>query len=99
MTAIFIVTTPLLAQEFDQKFFPTSITTEEDNQILAKVTSREGIPTSPELKSRLNQFVKLEDFGTVAFRGPLKFSSRKATPIVLFHNIYGGVSHRNLREL
>ncbi|MEM7579292.1 MAG: alpha/beta hydrolase [Cyanobacteria bacterium P01_A01_bin.80] len=99
VTALLIVTTPLLAQEFDQNFFPTSVLSEEDNQILARVTSREGIPTSPELKSQLNQFVELDNFGSIAFRGPSKFSSRKATPIVLFHNIYGGVSHRNLREL
>ncbi|MEO1183435.1 MAG: alpha/beta hydrolase [Cyanobacteria bacterium J06636_27] len=98
-TVLLIVNTPLLAQDNGQSVFSNPIVSEEDNLLLARVISQEGIPTSPELKSQLNQFVELEDFGSIAFRSPLKSSLRKATPIVLFHNIYGGVSHRNLREL
>lgn len=99
VTALLIVTTPLLAQESDRNFFSSPVVSEEDNQVLARVTSQEGIPTSPELKSQLDEFAELEGFGSIALRKPLESSSRKATPIVLFHNIFGGVSHRNFREL
>lgn len=99
ITTLLIITTPLFAQETDRNFFPRRVVSEEDNQLLARVTSQEGIPTSSELKSQLNQFAELEGFGSIAFRSPLKSSSTTATPIVLFHNIFGGVSHRNFREL
>ncbi|MFB2768987.1 alpha/beta fold hydrolase [Pelatocladus sp. BLCC-F211] len=76
-----------------------AVVTEKDNQILARVVSQEGIPTSPELQSVLNRSVELKGFGAIAFRAPLKSSSKNATPIVLFHGIFGGVSHRELRQL
>ncbi|MEM6752248.1 MAG: alpha/beta fold hydrolase [Cyanobacteria bacterium P01_C01_bin.38] len=99
MSALLAITTPLLAQESIPSFFTNPALSEEDNQILAKVTSQEGMPTSPELRSQVDEFVELEGFGSIAYRKPLKSSSNTVTPFVLFHNIYGGVSHRNLREL
>jgi pimeloyl-ACP methyl ester carboxylesterase len=99
LTAVLIMITPVLAQQPPQVPSPSEIViSEQDNQLLAKVTSQEGIPTSPELQSQLNQLVELKGFGSIAFRGPLK-SSFNGTPFVLFHNIFGGVSHRELREL
>ncbi|MCJ8281860.1 MAG: hypothetical protein MJK14_18890, partial [Rivularia sp. ALOHA_DT_140] len=99
LTSLLIVTTPLFAQESPPSFLANPVVSEQDNQILARVTSQEGIPTSPELKSQVDEIVELEGFGSIAYRKPLKSSSEKATPFVLFHNIFGGVSHRNLREL
>ncbi|NJN09558.1 MAG: alpha/beta hydrolase [Richelia sp. RM2_1_2] len=101
LSVLMTVVTPVMAQQPPDIDIPgaTSIVTEEDNQILARVTSQEGIPTSPELKSVLNQTVELKDFGNIAFRSPLKSSSKKATPVVLFHGIFGGVSHRQFRQL
>jgi pimeloyl-ACP methyl ester carboxylesterase len=100
--AFVIIVTPIMAQQ-PMQFDPISQTqrlaSEEDNKILARITSQEGIPSSPQLKSQLNEFVELEGFDYIAFRSPLKSSSKKATPIVLFHSIFGGVSHRNFREL
>ena len=100
--ALIIIVAPIMAQQ-SMQFDPISqtqrVVSEEDNKILARVTSQEGISSSPQLQSQLNEFVELEGFGSIAFRSPLKSSSKKATPIVLFHSIFGGVSHRNFREL
>jgi pimeloyl-ACP methyl ester carboxylesterase len=100
LTVLLTLTTPLMAQQPPGITPDTpTIVTEEDNKILARVVSQEGIPTSPELNSVLDQTVNLKDFGAIAFRGPLKSSSKNATPIVLFHGIFGGASHREFRQL
>jgi pimeloyl-ACP methyl ester carboxylesterase len=104
LTAVIALTTPLIAQQPPETTplgppLGSTIVTEEDNKILARVVSQEGIPTSPELKSVLDQSVELKSFGAIAFRRPLKSSSKNATPIVLFHGIFGGASHRQFRQL
>jgi hypothetical protein len=64
LTAVVALTTPLIAQQ-PPEITPlgSTIVTEEDNKILARVVSQEGIPTSPELKSVLDQSVELKSFG------------------------------------
>jgi pimeloyl-ACP methyl ester carboxylesterase len=93
-----VFTTPLIAQQ-PPGIIPSARVTEEDNKILARVVSQEGIPASQELKSLLDRSVELKNFGAIAFREPLKSSSKNATPIVLFHGIFGGASHRQFRQL
>lgn len=91
---------PVIAQQPPELLFPgQKNVTPQDNQILARVISQEGIPSSPELRSQLDKIVELPDFGAIAFREPLKSSSKKVTPIVLFHGIFGGASHRQFRQL
>jgi pimeloyl-ACP methyl ester carboxylesterase len=100
LTVLVILTTPLMAQQ-PEPFNPPSPApvSEEDNKILARVVSQEGIPASDELQSLLDKSVELQGFGAIAFRSPLESSSQNATPIVLFHAIFGGVSHRDFRQL
>lgn len=93
-----VLMTPLIAQQPPEIVTPVTVT-EEDNKILARVISQEGIPASQDLKSLLDRSVKLKNFGVIAFREPLKSSSKNATPIVLFHGIFGGASHREFRQL
>jgi pimeloyl-ACP methyl ester carboxylesterase len=92
--AIFSLATPLFGQEQAPSPKPIS---DQDAKVLARVSSQEGIPTSPELRSQLNRSVELGEFGRIAYRAPM--NNAKTTPIVLFHYIYGGVSHRDYREL
>lgn len=47
--------------------------------------------------SLLNQTAKVDGFGNIRFRGPVVNNTK--TPIVLFHGIYGGASHRTWRQL
>ncbi|NRA46194.1 MAG: alpha/beta hydrolase [Oligoflexales bacterium] len=61
------------------------------------LNSREAFTSNPELKSKLDSFVNLEDFGPIAYRKPLE--SNEGETIVLFHGIFGGASHRSYKEL
>jgi pimeloyl-ACP methyl ester carboxylesterase len=90
---------PIIAQERQNTAVSQPPISNEDDEPLARVASQEGIPTSPELQSKLDRFVNVGEFGQIAYREPLPSANPKATPIVLFHTIYGGVSHRDFREL
>jgi pimeloyl-ACP methyl ester carboxylesterase len=71
----------------------------QDAELLARVSSREGMATSPELRSLLDRFATVGEFGRIAYRAPLPSANPSATPIVLFHSVFGGTSHRDFREL
>ena len=47
--------------------------------------------------SLLTETMNLPEFGDIAYRPPVKGST--GLPIVLFHGVYGGASHRAFREL
>jgi len=47
--------------------------------------------------SLLDSTATLEEFGEIRYRAPLPGST--GLPIVLFHGVYGGASHRSYREL
>jgi pimeloyl-ACP methyl ester carboxylesterase len=48
-------------------------------------------------ESLLDRSIDVTGFGKVHFRAPINIGNKK--PIVLFHGIYGGASHRTWREL
>jgi pimeloyl-ACP methyl ester carboxylesterase len=56
-------------------------------------------PNDPQVPgaSILTETAELPDFGAIAYRPPIQGSS--GLPIVLFHGVYGGASHRAFREL
>jgi pimeloyl-ACP methyl ester carboxylesterase len=97
LTVMLSLSTPLLGQGQPPPGMSQKPIGDEDAKVLARVTSQEGIPASPELQSQLDRSVELGEFGRIAYRAPT--SNAEATPIVLFHYIYGGVSHRDYREL
>jgi pimeloyl-ACP methyl ester carboxylesterase len=47
--------------------------------------------------SLLDQNVNISEFGNIRFRAPINVN--KKNPIILFHGIYGGASHRTWRQL
>lgn len=57
----------------------------------------ESCTVNPNLKSFLNNSVTLEEFGQIAYRKPLP--ENFGPTVVLFHGIFGGVSHRSYKEL
>jgi hypothetical protein len=99
LVALLGLTYPMIAQEQQPRATSQPLMRNEEDALLARVASQEGVPTSPELKSRLDRAVTLGEFGQIAYRAPLSSTNTNATPIVLFHSIFGGVSHRDFREL
>ena len=61
------------------------------------LNTQEALTESPKLKSKLDRFAKLGEFGKIAYRKPLEDNDGEI--IVLFHGVFGGVSHRSYNEL
>ncbi|MFK7825378.1 MAG: alpha/beta fold hydrolase [Oligoflexales bacterium] len=61
------------------------------------LNSQEALSESPELKSQLDSSINLDEFGKIAYRKPLDENNGEI--VVLFHGIFGGVSHRSYKEL
>ena len=68
-----------------------------EQPLMARLESQESIPSNPALRSIVDEEAMLPEFGRIAFRSPRPGAS--GPPIVLFHALYGGVSHRENRGL
>lgn len=49
--------------------------------------------------SLLDQKVYVEGFGDIAYRAPASDADHTMLPIVLFHGVYGGASHRTFKNI
>ena len=61
------------------------------------LNTQEALTKNPQLKSRLDSIIELDEFGDIAYRKPLE--QNEGETIVLFHGIFGGASHRSYKEL
>lgn len=83
--ALFSFTANIFAEDISLRYYNQNLNTQE------------ALTSSPDLISKLDNFVELGEFGKIAYRKPLQ--DKNGEVAVLFHGIFGGASHRSYNEL